>query len=121
MPSWVRIFGAPLAADAAGSSFASIPTGTFAIPKSSTFTKSGSPSFVTSITFSGLRSRWTIPSPCPRETALAIWLVMWSARPSSIAPFPSASRSECPSTYSSTRKNEPSSSIPKSVAAAMFG
>ena len=58
----MRIFGAPLAADAAGSSLAMLPTGTFAIPKSSTFTKSGSPSFATSITFSGLRSRWTIPS-----------------------------------------------------------
>ena len=97
------------------------PTGTFAMPKSSTLTKLSSSSRRTSITFSGLRSRCTMPRACARARALVICRVMWMARPSSIRPPARASRRLLPSTYSSTRKNDPSSSLPKSVAAATFG
>ena len=49
------------------------------IPKSSTFTKSFTPSPDSSMTLSGLRSRWTIPRTCAACSACAICSTMPTA------------------------------------------
>ena len=50
------------------------------MPKSSTFTKSVSSPRRTSITFSGLRSRWTMPCACASPAASQSCSATWSAR-----------------------------------------
>ena len=84
------------------------------------FTRSRSPSM--SITFRGFTSRWTMPIACggaERRRDLAARCARRA--PAGTGPRLMTSRSVVPRTYSSTRKNEPSSSLPKSVAAATLG
>ncbi len=94
---------------------------TFEIPKSSTFTKSARSSRWSTITFSGLRSRWTIPQACAAESAFAICPRIISAR--STGSWPSSRTRAArlwPSSCSITKKSEPCSVRPKSVTSTMF-
>ena len=56
------------------------PAATFAMPKSTILTKSGRPSRSIRNTFSGLRSRWTMPLSCAAPSARAICAAIRSAR-----------------------------------------
>ena len=88
----------------------------FATPKSTTFARSLPARSVsgTSITLSGLRSRWTIPCLCAAPTAPAICRIIDSARPSGKRPSAfTAARRLRPSRYSMIR-NARSSTNPKS-------
>ena len=94
----------------------------FAMPKSSTLTTSAAPSRVIRKTFSGFRSRWTMPCACAAASARQIWLAIRSARAVSTAPsrsmmFPSST----PSRYSITKYTLPSLVVPESVTSTMFG
>ncbi len=88
------------------------PSIAFARPKSSTFTCPFSVSF----TFSGFRSRWTIPCSCATSSAWAICVAILNASSIGMRPDLMRSASVGPSTSSSTRActpESPSSSSPK--------
>ena len=57
------------------------------MPKSTTFTKSVSPSTDSRKTFAGLRSRWTIPFACVADSADATCRMMWLAAGADILPM----------------------------------
>src|SRR5262249_42287132 len=68
---------------------------TLASPKSRILTR---PSFVT-MTFSGFRSRWTIPASCARASPSAIWTAIGRSFLIGRAPPKRVSRSVFPSTF----------------------
>ena len=56
------------------------------MPKSTTFTKSRSPSRATSTMLLGLKSRWMMPDSCAVPSARHTWLATCTARPAEILP-----------------------------------
>jgi hypothetical protein len=94
-----------------------------AIPKSRIFTRSPPMTSAsgTRNTFSGLRSRWTMPLACAAASVVAIWRAR--RRASRIGSGPRASRvsSDSPCRNSMTRKALPSLWWPKSNTATMPG
>ncbi len=94
-------------------------TGTRARPKSMSLAWSSLPA--TSITFCGFTSRWMMPMACAAPSPAASCRAMRAARAAGTGPSLTSCCSVLPETYSSTRKYEPSSSWPKSVAAATLG
>jgi len=90
---------------------------TFAIPKSSTLTTSPPDEPVTIITFSGLMSRCTTPAACAAPSASSTCRAIPRARVGESGPSLTMLRRLRPSTNSRTRKNDPSGSRPKSLAA----
>ncbi len=84
-------------------SFLSSSFDRFAIPKSSTFTKSFDPARSVRTMLSGFKSRWTIPRPCASSSEPHTWFMIFSTRAGSIAPpFSSVSARFFPSTNSIT-------------------
>ena len=97
------------------------------MPKSRIFTTSSLAAALpgwprVSITLAGFRSRCTTPWAWAWASACSICRTMSSARPTgSRRASWMASASECPGTYSITRKNSPVAARPKSVTAMMLG
>ncbi|KYF58988.1 hypothetical protein BE04_06300 [Sorangium cellulosum] len=73
------------------------------------------------MTLRGFRSRWMTPRSCAAASAAAICRASSAARAAGTGPFLMMRSSVVPRTCSSTRNREPSGSVPKSVADAMFG
>ncbi len=102
-PGWLSASGAlAVVSESPGSSVSSATR--FARPKSSTLT---TPSRVT-ITFAGLRSRWTMPRACAAASASAIGTATRSASPSRIPCFGMRPSRVWLGTYSITMKSIPS-------------
>ena len=92
----------------------SSPPTAFAMPKSTTFTRSFPPCWAIMM-LSGFRSRWTIPPSCATCSASAVCRRIWVARCSVIGPdFLRISFRECPSMNSIARYINPSGVSPKS-------
>ena len=63
----------------------------FAMPKSTTFTRSAPSRVFAIMMLSGLRSRCTIPASCATCSASAVWWMMLPTRGAGIDPFCSTS------------------------------
>ena len=85
-------------------------------PKSRILTR---PSFVTK-TFSGFRSRWTMPFSCAAASPWAIWIAYSIALRGENRPLASSERSVSPSSSSWTTYGAPSC-VPRSRTAVMLG
>ncbi len=93
-----------------------VSSSSFEMPKSSTLITASPLRFRARKRFAGLRSRWTMPSPCASATAAHACCTHPAASPGGSGP---RSRSTCersaPSRYSRTMKGSPSGSVSTSI------